>query len=119
MYLIVTRSFPPDSGGMQSLMWGLTNTISKNYMVKVFADESDKNKDIDKTVSFTIERIGGPKIIRKYITHMNTVLHKFEHLSSVTKKRFQNQLSKYSIMYCFFLISDCRQLLFFYELQKH
>jgi len=66
MYLIVTRSFPPDSGGMQSLMWGLTNTISKNYMVKVFADESDKNKDIDKTVSFTIERIGGPKIIRKY-----------------------------------------------------
>ena len=66
MYLIVTRSFPPDSGGMQSLMWGLTNTISKNYMVKVFADESNKNKDIDKTVSFTIERIGGPKIIRKY-----------------------------------------------------
>ena len=66
MYLIVTRSLPPDSGGMQSLMWGLTNTISKNYMVKVFADESDKNKDIDKTVSFTIERIGGPKIIRKY-----------------------------------------------------
>ena len=66
MYLIATRSFPPDSGGMQSLMWGLTNTISKNYMVKVFADESDKNKDIDKTVSFTIERIGGPKIIRKY-----------------------------------------------------
>ena len=66
MYLIVTRSFPPDSGGMQSLMWGLTNTISKNYMVKVFADESDKNKDIDKSVSFSIERIGGPKIIRKY-----------------------------------------------------
>ncbi len=52
MYIIVTRSFPPDSGGMQSLMWGLTNTISKNYMVKVFADESDKNKDIDKSVSF-------------------------------------------------------------------
>ena len=66
MYIIVTRSFPPDSGGMQSLMWGLTNTISKNYMVKVFADESDKNKDIDKSVSFSIERIGGPKIIRKY-----------------------------------------------------
>ena len=66
MYLIVTRSFPPDSGGMQSLMWGLTNTISKNYMVKVFADESDKSKDIDKSVSFSIERIGGPKIIRKY-----------------------------------------------------
>ena len=24
MYLIVTRSFPPELGGMQNLMWGLT-----------------------------------------------------------------------------------------------
>ena len=23
MYLIVTRSFPPELGGMQSLIWGL------------------------------------------------------------------------------------------------
>ena len=25
MYLIVTRSFPPEIGGMQNLMWSLTN----------------------------------------------------------------------------------------------
>ncbi len=25
MYLIVTRSFPPELGGMQSLMWGLSS----------------------------------------------------------------------------------------------
>ena len=32
MYLVVTRSFPPELGGMQNLMWGLTNSISKyNY----------------------------------------------------------------------------------------
>ena len=24
MYLIVTRAFPPELGGMQSLMWGLS-----------------------------------------------------------------------------------------------
>ena len=36
MYLIVTRSFPPDSGGMQSLMWGLTNTISKKLYGQSF-----------------------------------------------------------------------------------
>ncbi len=24
MYLIVTRSFPPELGGMQNLMWGLS-----------------------------------------------------------------------------------------------
>ena len=34
MYLIVTRSFPPEIGGMQNLMWGLTNELSKHYMLK-------------------------------------------------------------------------------------
>ncbi len=66
MYLIVTRSFPPEAGGMQNLMWGLTNAISKHYMVKVFADQNDDSKSLDKNVSFSIERIGGPKLIRKY-----------------------------------------------------
>ncbi len=66
MYLIVTRSFPPDTGGMQNLMWGLTNAISKHFMVKVFADHKDGSKSLDDNVSFSIERIGGPKLIRKY-----------------------------------------------------
>ena len=66
MYLIVTRSFPPESGGMQNLMWGLTNAISKHYMVKVFADHNDNSKSLDENVSYSIERIGGPKLIRKY-----------------------------------------------------
>ena len=29
MYLIVTRSFPPELGGMQSLMWGLLKKCLK------------------------------------------------------------------------------------------
>jgi len=66
MYLIVTRSFPPEAGGMQNLMWGLTNAISKHYMVKVFADHNDDSKSLDENVSYSIERIGGPKLIRKY-----------------------------------------------------
>ena len=66
MYLIVTRSFPPEDGGMQNLMWGLTNSISKHHMVKVFADQKEKSKNIDEKVSYSIERIGGPKLIRKY-----------------------------------------------------
>ena len=32
MYLIVTRSFPPELGGMQSLMWGLSRELSKNFI---------------------------------------------------------------------------------------
>ena len=65
MYLIVTRSFPPDAGGMQNLMWGLTNSLAKHHMVKVFADQSE-SKTLDEKVSYSIDRIGGPKLIRKY-----------------------------------------------------
>ena len=28
MYLIVTKTFPPEVGGMQNLMWGLANELS-------------------------------------------------------------------------------------------
>ena len=66
MYLIVTRSFPPELGGMQSLMWGLSRELSKNFMIKVFADFNDNHKSFDKKASFSIERIGGPKLLRKY-----------------------------------------------------
>ena len=65
MYLIVTRSFPPELGGMQSLMWGLAREMSKNFMIKVFADYQDNHKEFDKEVNFSIERIGGIKFLRK------------------------------------------------------
>jgi phosphatidyl-myo-inositol dimannoside synthase len=66
MYLIVTRSYPPELGGMQNLMWGLTNELSKNYMIKVFADYQENHKNFDDKVSFSIERVSGIKLLRKY-----------------------------------------------------
>jgi len=66
MYLIITRSFPPEIGGIQNLMWGLTNALSKHYMVKVFADYHEDHKDLDQNVSFSITRISGMKLLRKY-----------------------------------------------------
>ena len=66
MYLVVTRSFPPEIGGMQNLMWGLANELSKNYMIKVFADYHENHKTFDEQVSFSIERVGGIKLLRKY-----------------------------------------------------
>ena len=66
MYLIVTRSFPPELGGMQSLVWGLSCELSKNYMIKVFADFEENHKNFDEKASFSIERVGGPKLLRKY-----------------------------------------------------
>ena len=66
MFLIVTRSFPPELGGMQSLMWGLSRELSKNFMIKVFADYIENHKTFDEQASFSIERVGGPKFLRKY-----------------------------------------------------
>ena len=66
MYLIVTRSFPPELGGMQNLMWGLVRELSKSFMVKVFADYIENHKSFDEQASFSIERVGGPKLLRKY-----------------------------------------------------
>jgi phosphatidylinositol alpha-1,6-mannosyltransferase len=66
MFLIVTRSFPPELGGMQSLMWGLSKELSKNFMIKVFADYIKDHKAFDEQESFSIERVGGIKLLRKY-----------------------------------------------------
>ncbi|SVE34023.1 uncharacterized protein METZ01_LOCUS486877, partial [marine metagenome] len=51
---------------MQNLMWGLTNSISKYNLTKVFADYQENHKEVDDNVSFSIERVGGAKLIRKY-----------------------------------------------------
>ena len=65
MYLIVTRAFPPELGGMQSLMWGLSKEMSKNFLIKVFADYQENHKEFDSKENFSIERVGGIKFLRK------------------------------------------------------
>ena len=66
MYLIVTRSFPPEVGGMQNLMWGLARSLSKYNLIKVYADHQEGYEKFDKKVSFSIERVGGAKLLKKY-----------------------------------------------------
>ena len=66
MYLIVTRAFPPELGGMQSLMWGLAKEMSKNFMIKVFAEYYKNHEEFDQKANFSIERIGGIKFLRKF-----------------------------------------------------
>ena len=51
---------------MQSLVWGLAKELSKNFMIKVFADFVEGHKDFDEQCSFSIERVGGIKLLRKY-----------------------------------------------------
>ena len=66
MFLVVTRTFPPDVGGMQNLMWGLARSLSKIDLIKVFADYSENHEEFDNKVSFSVERIKGIKLLRKY-----------------------------------------------------
>ena len=47
MNLIITRNFPPDVGGMQNLMFGLTKSLSEHMMVKVFSDEHYQQEKFD------------------------------------------------------------------------
>ena len=66
MHIIVTRTFPPEVGGMQNLMYGLAKSLSENVMIKVFADQYPNQDNFDKELSFSIKRVSGPKIFRKY-----------------------------------------------------
>ena len=45
MFLIVTRNFPPDIGGMQILMGGLAEGLLNHGPVKVFAHDH-KNSNL-------------------------------------------------------------------------
>lgn len=66
MFIVSTRNFPPDIGGMQNLMGGLANALINHGPVKVFADKSENFEIFDKHSKAEIERFGGIKLFRKY-----------------------------------------------------
>ena len=66
MFLIVTRNFPPDVGGMQILMGGLSENLLNHGPVKVFAYEYPNSNVYDKKSPIDIERVKGIKLFRKY-----------------------------------------------------
>ena len=66
MFVISTRNFPPEIGGMQNLMGGLSKALVDHGPVVVFADKSEGFENYDKASKFKIERFGGIKILRKY-----------------------------------------------------
>ena len=66
MFLVSTRNFPPELGGMQNLMEGLSNALLNHGPVKVFADVSIGSENYDQNSKLSIERVSGFKIFRKY-----------------------------------------------------
>tara|TARA_B100000700_G_C14998043_1_gene834886 strand:- start:804 stop:1901 length:1098 start_codon:yes stop_codon:yes gene_type:complete len=66
MFLIATRNFPPDIGGMQVLMGGLSESLVNHGPVKVFTYEHPNANIYDKKSPINIERVKGIKLFRKY-----------------------------------------------------
>ena len=66
MFVVITRNFPPDIGGMQSLMEGLSISLTNHGPVKVFADKYTNDKVYDQNSILEIQRIRGFKIFRKF-----------------------------------------------------
>ena len=66
MFLIVTRNFPPDVGGIQSLMGGLSENLLNHGPVEVFADEFKNSESFDVNSQMKINRIKGIKLFKKY-----------------------------------------------------
>ena len=66
MFLVVTRNFPPDIGGTQTLMGGLSESLLNYGPVKVFAYEFPNSDLYDSKSKINIERIKGIKLLRKY-----------------------------------------------------
>ena len=66
MFLIVTRSFPPDIGGMQVLMGGLCESLLNHGPVQVFTYEHESSSIYDTKSGANIERVKGIKLFRKF-----------------------------------------------------
>ena len=66
MFLIVAKNFPPDIGGMQILMGGLSESLLNHGPVKVFTYEYPNSTTYDSKSSINIERVKGIKLFRKY-----------------------------------------------------
>ena len=57
MFLVSTRNFPPELGGMQNLMEGLSNSLLNHGPVKVFAEGANEAESYDQNSNLTIERV--------------------------------------------------------------
>ena len=99
MFVISTRNFPPEIGGMQNLMGGLANALINHGPVKVFADKSENFEKYANLSKAEIERFGGVKLLRKYRkanrvaeyikNNQNIRSIFFDHWKSVEKVNFE------------------------------
>ena len=63
MFLVSTRNFPPDIGGIQNLMEGLSLALLDHGPVKVFADNYKGCENYDDYSKLNIQRVSGFKFL--------------------------------------------------------
>ena len=78
MIIITTQCFAPQIGGIESLMTGMAEAMSKNGKDVLVLADGTKNKS-DKNVNYKIKRFSGWKPIRR--------LNKARYLEKVCKKQ--------------------------------
>ena len=87
MFLVATRNFPPEIGGMQNLMEGLSNALLNHGPVKVFAENYDQAEEYDQNSKLEIERISG---FRCHFRHQHEKLHILHQFSVICIFRPKN-----------------------------
>ena len=103
MYLIVTRSFPPEVGGMQNHLWGFSKELSKNFMIKVFADFTENHKEFDKNDllihirSGDIFDDGHPYYIQNPLNYYLELISRYDKAIVVSSQPFNNPVIAYLI----------------------
>ena len=107
MFVISTRNFPPDVGGIQILMEGLSNSLLNHGPVKVFADSFENTEPYDKKSALHIDRVSGFKIFRKirkanlvsdYIRNNEVRAIFFDHWKSIEK--IDQEILKKTVSFC-------------------
>ena len=92
MFLVATRNFPPELGGMQNLMEGLSNALLNQGPVKVFADNIDDAETYDQNSKLNIDRDSGfkifwknrkAKLVREFIESKQIRASFFDHCISI------------------------------------
>jgi len=66
MFVITTRNFPPELGGMQILMADIAKNLVEHGPVKVYAEEHKGAESYDEKQPYEIQRIKGFKFVRKF-----------------------------------------------------
>lgn len=66
-FVITTRNFPPDHGGIQSLVYDIASSLNHHGEVVVFADSASSDKTFDAKQDFKVLRARGFRSLRSYL----------------------------------------------------